>query len=164
MLTPLSIAAPEACQRVSPVSAFEVVDSAHAIVRAIAFEYSLAPEGPSRTTGEPESRVKFEIKEILRGPSDLRVLELNGYLSDKDDFNDHRPPYTFVRPGGRAGSCYANTYKQGAQFLLFLKKGAVGYTVNWNALAPVNEQLHSEDDPWLFWVRGYLAGKHGKLR
>jgi hypothetical protein len=25
--------------------------------------------------------------------------------------------------------------------------------VNWYALAPVNEQLHSDVDPWLLWVR-----------
>jgi hypothetical protein len=27
------------------------------------------------------------------------------------------------------------------------------YTVEWNALGPVNEQLHSTVDPWFIWVR-----------
>jgi hypothetical protein len=30
---------------------------------------------------------------------------------------------------------------------------ADGYTVNWYALGPVNEQLRSANDPWVQWVR-----------
>jgi hypothetical protein len=37
--------------------------------------------------------------------------------------------------------------------LMLKKKQSGGYTVNWYALAPVNEQLHSINDPWLLWVR-----------
>jgi hypothetical protein len=81
-------------------------------------------------------------------------LVLPGYLVQRDDFNDKPAPYTFVRPGGRAGSCFANSYRQTAQYLLFLKKTKSGeLTVNWAALAPVNEQLHSSEDHWLIWVR-----------
>jgi hypothetical protein len=84
---------------------------------------------------------------------DLNVV-LPGYLMDSDDFNDQRPPYTFVRPGGRAGSCFANSYRSGGQFLLVLKETKGGeLTVNWYALGPMNEQLHSDHDPWLLWVR-----------
>jgi len=78
----------------------------------------------------------------------------NPYLVCTDDFNDKPAPYTFVRPGGRTGSCFANTYRRDAQYLLFLKKPKAGeFTVNWTALAPVNEQLRSGEDPWLVWVR-----------
>jgi hypothetical protein len=64
-----------------------------------------------------------------------------------------------VRPGGRRGSCFANSYRRDAQYLLFLKKPNRGdLTVNWAALAPVNEQLRSAEDPWLIWVR-QQAGK-----
>jgi hypothetical protein len=60
----------------------------------------------------------------------------------------------FVRPGGRAGSCFANSYRRDAEYLLFLKKLKGGeFTVNWAALAPVNEQIRSAEDPWLIWVR-----------
>jgi len=149
----------QACQRISSVSVFDVVDRADLIVLATAAEYALAPEGDRWTSGEPSSRIKFAVKEMLRGPNAMLMFELKGYLGDRNDFNDHDAPYTFVRPGGRGGSCYANTYRRGALYLLFLKKHADGYTVNWNALAPVNEQLHSETDPWLFWVKGYLAAK-----
>jgi hypothetical protein len=67
-------------------------------------------------------------------------------------------PYMFVRPLGRRGSCFANTYKEGAQFLLFLKKKGDLYTPNISALGPTNEQLHSDTDAWLLWVRNHLTG------
>lgn len=84
----------------------------------------------------------------------MTSLIIPGTLSEGDDFNDHPPPYRFVRPGGRMGSCFANNYRVGAQFLLLLAKTKSGeYTPSWYALGPVNEQLHSESDPWLLWVR-----------
>lgn len=142
------------CQRVTPVSSTEMVKEADVIVRAIAERYDVPPKNPNlRTTGVPDSKVRFEVLEVMRGKT-LAKLTLPGYLSDEDDFNDRPSPYNFVRPGGRAGSCIANTYRSGAQFLLLLKKEQSGeLTVNWYALGPVNEQLHSTTDPWLVWVR-----------
>ena len=136
------------------VSSVEMVKNADVIVRAIAEKYDVGPRNRNDvTTGVPDSRVHFHVLEVIR--SDARTdLTLPGYLSDGDDFNDHPSPYKFVRPGGRAGSCFANTYRSGAQFLLLLKKKQDGeLTVNWYALGPVNEQLHSTNDPWLLWVR-----------
>ena len=61
---------------------------------------------------------------------------LPGHLVDRDDFNDREPPCTFLRLGGGAGSFFANSYRSGAQFLLFLKKTGTGeLTVDWYALA-----------------------------
>src|SRR5258706_3306704 len=96
------------------------------------------------------------MEEVLRGKDRPPGIALNGYLSDTDDFNDVPVPYTFVRPNGRSGSCFAFTYKQGAQFLLFLKKTETGYTPNISPLGPNNEQLRSADDPWLKWVKEHL--------
>jgi len=143
-----------ACSRLTPVSSIEMVSQADVIVRAFAEKYDVAPKNPNVvTTGVPDSTVHFHVLEVIRG--DARTdLTLPGYLSDKDDFNDHPSPYNFVRPGGRAGSCIANTYRSGVQFLLLLKKqDSRELTVNWYALGPVNEQLHSTNDPWLLWVR-----------
>lgn len=142
------------CQRATPVSDVEMVKESDVIVRAIAERYDARPKNPNAiTTGIPDSTVHFHVLEVIRG--DARTdLTLPGYLSDKDDFNDRPSPYDSVRPGGRAGSCFANTYRSGAEFLLLLKKEQSGeLTVNWYALGPVNEQLHSTDDPWLLWVR-----------
>ncbi len=142
-----------ACSITKPVSNTDVVRDAEVIVRAKAVEYARPPANPKIwTTGVPDSQVRFKILEVIRGPR-LSTVELPGYLSDVDDFNDHDAPYTFVRPGGRSGSCFANTYRTGAEFLLLMKSASGGYTVNWYALGPVNEQLHSDEDPWLLWVR-----------
>jgi hypothetical protein len=142
------------CSVIGNISSVDMVDEADAIVRATAVEYATPPGNPNiRTTGVPDSKVRFKVLDTIRGPL-IKDLTLPGYLVDKDDFNDRQPPYTFVRPGGRAGSCFANSYRSGAQFLLFLKKAKSGeFTVNWYALGPVNEQLHSADDPWPLWVR-----------
>jgi len=108
------------------------------------------------TTGVPDSKVRFKVLESLRGEVASDVI-LPGYLSDTDDFNDQPAPYAFVRRGGRAGSCFANSYRAGGQFLLFLKKTRTGeQTVNWYALAPVNEQIHPISDAWLTWVRDQI--------
>jgi hypothetical protein len=142
------------CSRLTPVSSVEMVNQADVIVRAIAEKYDVTPKNPNLvTTGVPDSTVHFHVLEVVRG--DARTdLTLPGYLTDKDDFNDHPSPYNFLRPGGRHGSCFANTYRLGAQFLLLVKKQQSGeLTVNWYALGPVNEQLHSTNDPWLLWVR-----------
>ena len=143
-----------ACSVARVISNVELVSAADVVVRASAVEYASPPSDPHmRTTGVPDSRIRFKIIEIIRGPV-ISDLVLPGYLDKRDDFNDQRPPYTFVRPGGRAGSCFANSYRADGQFLLFLKKTKAGeFTVNWSPLAPVNEQLHADDDLWLLWVR-----------
>lgn len=145
----------EPCTIVRPVSPREVVDGAEAIIRAAAVDYVVAPRDPRIvTTGSPDSRVRFRVIEVVKGALATEEVVLPGYVTDRDDFNDHEPPYTFVRPGGRSGSCFANSYRKGAEFLLMLKRNTAGdYTVNWYGLGPVNEQLKSADDPWLLWVR-----------
>lgn len=146
-VTPIS----KACERAHPFSLDELFES-DVIVRATAVKYVTVPEPHTMTTDIPDSTIEFRIEEVLKGKG-VPTIIINGYLSDKDDFNDVPTPYKFVRPNGRRGSCFANTYKQGAQFLLFLKQKGSGYTPYWNALAPTNEQLRYEDDPWMEWTR-----------
>lgn len=146
-----------ACTRTKPFTLDELFNNADVIVRATAVRYAIPPDDPrSITTGEPRSTVEFRIEETLRGDVKLASLVVNGYLNDKDDFNELPIPYMLVRPYGRRGSCFANTYKVGAQFLLFLQKTKNGFTPNISALGPSNEQLFSENDPWLLWVRDHL--------
>jgi hypothetical protein len=145
----------EPCSIARPVSPEEVVRGADAIVRVAAVEYGRPPKDPtSWTTGVPDSQVRFRTIEVLKGRDLPPVIVLPGYLVERDDFNEWPVPYTFVRRGGRSGSCFANSYRQNAEFLLMLKAQPDGsYTVNWYALGPVNEQLRPEDDAWLRWVR-----------
>lgn len=147
-----------ACRAV-PLSPTQLSTNADVIVRAIPVGYANAPEGIFRTTGMPTSTVEFKVEEVLKGENVPVTLVINGYLSEQDDFNDRPVPYDFIRPGGRAGSCIANSYKHGAEFLLFLKKKEEKLSPYWAALTPVNEQLRSSDDLWLKWVRDYLQTK-----
>jgi hypothetical protein len=152
----------KACTRAGPFTFNELFDNADVIVRATAVKYAKPPNNTNfMTTGEPDSTIQFKVEESLRGKDLPDTIALNGYLSDRDDYNEMPVPYTFVRPNGRSGSCFANTYKQGAQFLLFLKKNNKGYTSNISALGPTNEQLRSENDPWLLWVKDHLKDTQG---
>ena len=142
----------KACQ--APPVSFSQLFAADVIVRATAVRYVVAPPEPNLViVGTPDSTVEFKVEETLKGTGLPESLVLNAQLSDKDDYNENPVPYKFVRPDGRQGSCFANTYKQGAQFLLFLKKTAGGYTSDIVPLGPTNEQLKSETDPWLLWVK-----------
>ena len=142
------------CTRVGPVVPEEMVAQANLIVRATAVEYAQLPSKPTiRTTGEPDSQVRFRVDSLVKGRKTPTELQLPGYLADADDYNENPIPYHFVRRGGRAGSCFANTYKTGGEYLLVLKLHAGVYTVNWYALGPTNEQLHGPNDPWLAWVQ-----------
>jgi hypothetical protein len=161
MLITVTTALPAAaCSRSAPFS-FDELFAADVIVRVTAVKYVIAPDPNTRTTGEPESTIEFKVEEVLKGENPPESVVLHGYLSDRDDFNDVEVPYKFVRRNGRAGSCFANTYKGGAQFLLFLKKKREDFTPNISALGPTNEQLHGSDDAWLRWVREYLK-VHGR--
>lgn len=145
----------QACRsKVSPPK--ELVEQADVIVRATADSYDKVPEDNlGITTGLPESTVKFKVIETLKGKLTEPLL-IYGYLTDKDDYNELLVPYTFIRRGGRHGSCIANSYKEGADFLLFLKKRDDKLTPYWSALAPVNEQIRGSDDEWLRWVKEQL--------
>ena len=151
--------AAQPCTVTGLISPQEMVRSADAIVRATAVEYAKPPAKPNVwTTGVPDSRVRFRTVEVLKGTGIPSLIELPGYIVEEDDFNEGKIPYTFVRPGGRLGSCFANSYRQKAQFLLVLKKQADGtFTVNWFALGPVNEQLRADNDPWLEWIRAEVV-------
>jgi hypothetical protein len=132
-------------------SAVGMVREADVIVRVTPEFYVHAASDP---TTEPDSRIQFKVLEVIRGEMPAGHLVLRGTLVDTDDFNDHEPPYNFVRPDGRRGSCFASSYRSSGQFVLMLKRNRDGeLTVNWYPLAPVNEQLRSSDDPWLRWVR-----------
>jgi hypothetical protein len=133
-----------ACSAPSPPSARSFVISAETIVRATAVE-QVKDQG-----------VKFQVEEVLKGENVPQTLIFTGSLSERDDYNDRPVPYDFVRREGRGGMCFAYRYKQGAQFLLFLKKLEGKLTPYWIPFAPSNEQLRSADDPWVLWIKDHL--------
>ena len=156
-----SVSHGNACSRWRPFRLNELF-VADFIVRATAVKYIVAPVPNTRTTGVPESTIEFKVEETIWGAEVPSTIVLHGYLTETDDFNDVPLPYRFVRRGGRSGSCFANSYKQGAQFLLFVQRDAhnastSGYTTNISALGPTNEQIRGAEDPWLKWVKAYLS-------
>lgn len=129
----------------------ELIQHAYTIVRVRAADYERFPNALGIGI------IRFAVEEVIKGnviiPNPLRI---EGHLNQNDDFNDHSVPYNLVRPGGRMGSCFARSYKQNGNFLLFLNRQYVPY---WSALAPVNEQLRMSPiaDPWLQWVKGRIG-------
>ncbi len=125
----------------------QMVDSASQIVRARA----ISADSLVQT-------VTFEPLEWIRGAKANAVsLALYGIAVDRDDLNDSPVPYQMVRPAGQRGDCFAREYRLGAQYLLLLQDRPRSNTIQWWPLAPVNEQLRGEDDPWLAWVRERAA-------
>jgi hypothetical protein len=116
-------------------------------------------ESPDAGKASPgiHTRVRFRVLEVLEGELADSVLRIPGRLVEEDDLNPGTVPYTSARNDAQAGSCYAYNYRRGATFLLLLKETRDGLTPYWAPLAPVNEQVRGPDDPWVFWVRSYLA-------
>lgn len=141
LLTPVTA---DACSAPSPPSPRSFVISADAIVRVTAVRLA-------RGKG-----VEFRVEEVLKGEDFPQRLIFNGSISERDDYNDRPVPYDFVRLDGRGGMCFAYEYRQGAQYLLLLKKQKGTLTPYWIPFAPANEQLRSADDPWVVWVKGQL--------
>jgi len=140
----LALASPAApCSLTYSPTAEEMLRKTQFIVRATAVG-----------AGESEGGVRFHVLEVLRGEGVPEDFDLRGSLTDKDDFNDQKQvPYSGVRPEGLKGDCYATTYRTGGQFLLFLRGANGRFNANWYPLGPTNEQLRSEQDPWLLWTR-----------
>src|SRR5262245_57629904 len=141
-----------------------LVREADVIVRVRAD--SAAPSAVQVQAGtEAASHINFTVLEILKGEVPSGTLRVNGVASERDDHNDTKVPYDFVRPAGRHGNCFALEYRIGGEYLLLLKRTAnqendpPTFTPYWAALGPTNEQLFDrQNDPWLRWVRERVTG------
>ena len=78
---------------------------------------------------------------------DPPLVDLEGRIVNPDDYNAAPVPYTTARksPG---------EYVQGREYLLILHDTGTEFTTAWpSSLAPTNEELKDENDPWLKWIR-----------
>jgi hypothetical protein len=125
----------------------ELVDSASRVVRATAV-----------AADSVAGIVRFQPVEWLRG-APAPAVSLPGIAVDRDDLNGGPVPYQLVRSAGQRGDCFAQEYRLGAQYLLLLRDQAGRNPIQWWPLAPVNEQLRGDDDPWLAWVRRRVAAR-----
>jgi hypothetical protein len=104
--------------------------------------------------------VRFDVLDVLKGTLTEKSLRVEGFLVDRDDPNDRPAPYDFVRPEGRGGDCFAHSYKQSADYLLFLQRRNGQLTPYWASMAAINEQVFGDDDKWLAWVRTQIQAQH----
>ena len=146
-LTSQNILTARTCSVIRIATPDELIQQAYTVVRARAVDY----ERPPNALGI--GIIRFAVEEVIKGNTIIpNPLRIEGTLNQNNDFNDRSVHYNLVRPGGRMGSCFARSYKQNGNFLLFLNRQYAPY---WSALAPVNEQLHMSPfvDPWLQWVK-----------
>ena len=157
------------CSGVTIMSPESLVERALLIVHARAERQAVPPGVSKRRVELPgfvadihsEGQIEFRVIRVLKGsvsPGD--TVTLKGLLESSDDFNEKPVPYTFVRLGGRKGSCYASNYRQAGDYLLLLNpsphQNEGPWTAHWAELSPTNEQLRSPEDPWLAWVARQL--------
>jgi hypothetical protein len=134
-----------ACTVVHVDSAAEITQKAEVIIRAQVVAYNKGEEFGGK--------VEFKVLEVLKGKLKQEKVAFPGQTENYYGPNDGKPPYASVRPGGRQGSCFAEDYKMNAEFLLFLRNDSP----YWSPLAPTNEEVSGEDDPWVWWVKGYVS-------
>lgn len=137
--------------RVEPIR--HLVADAAAIVRVRV----VAPADSAAATRE----VRVTVLEDLKSPTAQRVprtFAVRGALVARDDYNPLPVPYAQVRRAGLRGTCFAEEYRAGAEYLLLLAQPTPGqWTPYWAPLMPTTEQIHGADDAWVAWVRAQLA-------
>ena len=131
-----------------------LVSDADVIVRARVWRQTDAPASPSPPWAE--TSIRLGVVDVLKGEVQFTV-DVSGALANHPDMNDLPVPYVMVRPGGRAGACFARSYQRDGEYLLLLKKVNGTLTPYWAPLGATNEQITGADDPWVAWVRQQLA-------
>jgi hypothetical protein len=114
-------------------------------------------EVPPPLFGGVYTQVHFEVLEVLKGESVAQEVTVAGALVEGDDFNRSIVPYRIVRSAGQRGDCFAKEYKRNGEYLLLLRRQAGFLTPYWAPLAPLNEQVQGQDDPWVRWVRSEIG-------
>jgi hypothetical protein len=124
---------------------------------------SIAPPPAKRPStghfpGDHYGFISVDVVEVLKGSAIPQTFAVRGKLDQRDHFIDPPAPRS-IRRDALAGACFAYGYREGAEYLLFLRKTNQGLSPYWAPLSPVNEQLRSKDDPWIQWVRRRLTGE-----
>jgi hypothetical protein len=142
-------------------TAAELVRDAQVIVRARAERVASEPGRPGPLAASP-GQVEFRILSVLKGSLGDSHVTFSGTLVARDERNDGDVPYAHARSSADS-SCFALHYREGGEYLLFLKRaGDAVYaqpqrlTPYWAPLAPTNEQLFGRDDKWERWTREEL--------
>lgn len=141
----------------------ELVRLADVIVRARAEGLSSQPGREGSVPFSP-TQVEFRVVAVLKGKLPTNRLRFNGRITTRDERNRGTVPYLSVRPSGD-GVCFSLEYRQGAEYLLFLKPASYRayaqpepdqLTPYWAPTAASNEPLFGPSDAWEAWVRAQL--------
>jgi hypothetical protein len=157
---------------VVPCSVLGPLPTPQALVKASALIVHAKVEGFAESPGATGNvlawtprQVSFRVIEVLKGSLVDDRLAFNGRIDPSDDWNDRPVPYDFIRPSGRAGSCFAVGYRNGAEYLLLLNQNETpnadsgAWSPYWRPLSATNEQVTGKTDAWLKWVRTELQRK-----
>lgn len=107
---------------------------------------------------DTDSRIRFEVYRILKGPIDAPTLSLRGHLefAGRSVVGD----YSRARRGGYGGACRAYDYRLDQDYLLFLVRAVGDNDTPWRVLgtafARTNEELAGSSDPWITVVEHYV--------
>ena len=126
-----------------------MIDGSEVIVRT---EVIGATAGHDALRGQ----IQLKVLEVLRGRFARDSFRIEGNIAEVPAPPPRRAvPYDeldCLRAKG-CGGCFAYDYQQGHQYLLFLKDG----NPYWAPLEPANEEVFGSEDPWVVWVKAYLA-------
>ena len=126
----------------------QVIREAEVILLARAME----PAPWMRTSG---GIVVLRALDVLKGSYDRPFVSVIGQIGDYRTDPARRPPYEQIDCMGRVpgcANCFAQSYKDGVEYLLLLKGG----TPYWAPLSPTNEEVSGPNDPWVVWVKRQL--------
>jgi len=137
------------CTAVNKYSTEETISKSDLIVLATVVDYKKAKDADDMTS------ILFEIDEVLYGSIKANYILIDGKIVVKSLGNKHKVPYVKGRRRNSGGECFAYDYEYGSSYLLILKNG----TPYWTAYSPVNEKITNNSDPWLMWVKGFIAAK-----
>ena len=119
-----------------------------------------------------EECLLFKVIEVLKGDSYQagNSLLFSGFAGQIDAPGDdeamhreNRQVVPYERPESYRrglGSCWAIEYSLGTNYLLLLREG----TPYWVAMKPTNHAVSGIDDPWVWWVKGFLKGMQSTVR
>ncbi len=150
----------------SPVVLCEIVgdsptDPATGAARLIAGATAIVRARVIETGDRAKSNVRLETLEVLKAPASVTFpasLTVHGVIVANDDYNPGSVPYAQVRRAGLRGTCVAEEYRAGAEYLLLLTHTSQNeWTPYWAPLMPTNEQIQGSDDPWMIWVRERIS-------
>lgn len=145
----------------------DLVNQAAVILIARADGLSAAPGDQGLLAASP-TQVDFTVISVLKGEFPARTITFNGMLTSADERNRGDVPYAVARASADS-SCHSIHYRVGGRYLLFLRRAGPGHaqgdklTPYWAPLAPANEQLFGDADPWSTWVRDALR-RNGALK